>query len=374
MSVFSKKSIIAIAVVSSISLMLPAALTGCASLGETPSDKQTIHYKDSVAWDSERGSFVNLNQDEIDEMQDNMSLIEMLTTWWASDGQLEPPGPLPEQIPDLSVFSAENQDIRSMWLGHSSFLINFKGTNILIDPVFGQASPVSFAGTRFQPPVIKREQLPSVDYVVISHDHYDHLEMETAKFFADKDITYLVPLGVSSHLVSWGVPRERIIEMDWWQETTLDGITFANTPSQHFSGRTTSTSFKTLWSSWVIKDDVNSLFFSGDTGYGPHFKAIGKKYGPFDLAFMENGQYNERWPLVHLIPEQGIKAFNELNAKTYYPIHWGMFNLALHDWDEPIKTIDSLTKENDIKMIAPQIGEVAPLLEYQQQSQWWLLP
>ena len=221
------------------------------------------------------------------------------------------------------------------WLGHSTLVVETGGKRLIVDPIFGSASPFSLM-TRLQPAPIAFEELPEIHGVLISHDHYDHLEMESAKKFAAKGVPFFVPLGVGSHLRSWGVPENLINEMDWWEEKELDGVTIACTPSRHFSGRGLSDGNSTLWSSWSIIGEEKRFYYSGDTSYSPHFKEIGEKYGPFDIAAIENGAYNENWSDVHLFPEQSVQASLDVKAKAMIPVHWGMYDLALHEWFEPI--------------------------------------
>ena len=203
--------------------------------------------------------------------------------------------------------------------------------------------------------------------------HYDHLDMDTVKHFIDQDVAFLTPLGVGSHLRYWGVDETRITELDWWGETEVHGLKFAATPSQHFSGRIGVVhNNKTLWASWVIEGKEQSVFFSGDSGYDTHYQDIGKAYGPFDIVFMENGQYNESWRAVHNMPDEAIKGFQELKGKYLVPIHWGMFNLSVHNWYDPPKEITKLAEENDIQLITPRLGQLITLDNPSLFDQWWL--
>ena len=272
----------------------------------------------------------------------------------------------PRQIADY------NSQTRFIWFGHSSFLLNMEGKIILVDPVLSDsAAPVSFLVQRFQAPVLKLEELPEIDYIIISHDHYDHLDMETVKFFADKKAEFITPLGVGEHIKSWGIEKSRVSEMDWWQETQRDQIKIIATPAQHFSGRGLVKQNHTLWASWVIQSSKHNVYFSGDTGYDIHFKDIGEKYGPFDIAFIENGQYNPQWEEVHMLPEQAAQAYFDLKAKKFFPIHWGMFELSLHSWYEPIVKISELGEKRDIDIVAPRIGEMISVNDELETANWW---
>ncbi|HSX34551.1 MAG TPA: MBL fold metallo-hydrolase, partial [Candidatus Saccharimonadales bacterium] len=247
----------------------------------------------------------------------------------------------PEKV-RLDAFLAAKEP-QLVWLGHSASLIRLEGKTLLLDPMLSKAaSPVQFAGPkRFSKPPISAEELPHIDAVLISHDHYDHLDYETIKKLRAKTTKFFVPLGVAAHLQRWGVQTSQIVELDWWDSAPFEGLTLACTPARHFSGRGLNDRFKTLWCSWVIESPgtKTKLFFSGDTGYGPHFKQIGKKYGPFDLTLLECGQYDKRWANIHMQPEQTFTAFQDLRGKRLMPLHWGAFSLALHSWVDSVERV-----------------------------------
>ena len=197
--------------------------------------------------------------------------------------------------------------------------------------------------------------------------------METVKYFVDSNVKFITPLGVGSHLRYWGVDEARITELDWWEEANLDGLMYAATPSQHFSGRIgVMHNDKTLWASWVIAGKTDSVYFSGDSGYDTHYKDIGRKYGPFDVVFMENGQYNESWRAVHNLPDEAITAFKDVGGTYLVPVHWGMFNLSVHNWFDPPNEITRLAKTEDIKLITPRLGQLIDLNNPPLYDQWWL--
>jgi L-ascorbate metabolism protein UlaG (beta-lactamase superfamily) len=282
-----------------------------------------------------------------------------------------PMGKLPEVKPDLIKFLIPTEEMKFIWFGHSTLLLHLDGQTILIDPVFsGSASPFSFLVKRFQPPVLSLSELPPIDSILLSHDHYDHLDKETIKFFKNKTTKFIVPLGVGSRLQKWGIPSERIRELSWGESVSESTITFTAAPAQHFSGRGLFDRNKTLWASWVIKGQFENIFFSGDSGYDVHFKDIGNRFGPFQYAFLENGQYNERWPDVHMQPEDTIQAYVDLNAQTLIPIHWGMFDLSLHHWSEPIIRLSKFTKAWHIPMLTPRLGEVIEASTHKSEN-WW---
>lgn len=224
---------------------------------------------------------------------------------------------------------------------------------------------------RFQAPVLSIKDLPEIDYVIISHDHYDHLDMETIQHFQTKKTRFITPLGVSSHLKSWGIPEDRMQELDWWESTTFKNIELVCTPAQHFSGRSGMDGGQTLWASYVLKTPKQNLYFSGDSGYDIHFKEIGDKYGPFELVFIENGQYNEMWKEVHLMPEETSQAVLDLKGKKMVPIHWAMFELALHDWYEPIEESEKYTEKYGIELLTPKFGQLVFLEKENIFEKWW---
>lgn len=355
-------------------------LTGCEQFGAIPKGEYLKEAQQSPQYDLDREIFINRRPDILDTM----------TVWerfWAdpfgSDepnflfnaNQTEPDSLMPEEKhPDLEHFIQREEHIKFIWLGHSTILLSIDGRTILIDPVFSDhAAPVPIAAKRFQPPAIELHDLPPIDHIIISHDHYDHLDMETIKHFIGQDIAFLAPLGVGSHLRYWGVNPENITELDWWEEAVVKGITFAATPSQHFSGRIGVVhNNKTLWASWVIKGASESVFFSGDSGYDIHYQDIGMKYGPFDLVFMENGQYDEGWRAVHNLPEEAVKGFEELGGRYLVPVHWGMFNLAVHNWYDPPNAITRLAREKNIKLITPRLGQMISLADPPLFDEWWL--
>ena len=249
---------------------------------------------------------------------------------------------------------------RLYWLGHSTFLIQHAGLNILIDPMFGDVpAPLDFLGSsRFNPELpIAPEDLPPIDYVLFSHDHYDHLDYGSVRKLKDKVEYFLMPLGMGNHLKRWGVSPQKIIELNWWESKAFSDIGFVCTPAQHFSGRKFSNGHETLWSSWVVQAEGLSLYFSGDSGYDIHFKTIGEKYGPFDWSLLECGQYNPMWPDVHMFPAETVQAAIDLNSKAFIPIHWGAFKLALHPWNEPALKVSAEAQKRGVKVAVPKIGQ-----------------
>jgi len=275
---------------------------------------------------------------------------------------------------DTSVYkSPPASGLRITWIGHSSLLIEIDGKRILTDPVWGErASFLSWLGPKrfFEPPLALSE-LPPLDLVIISHDHYDHLDKQTMKFFAGRDIPFICSLGVGAHLEKWGILPNYITEVDWGDSvmTGTDCVVTA-TPSRHFSGRGVSGRNETLWSSFVIRGPVHNIFFGADSGWFDGFKEIGDTYGPFDLTMLEIGAYGTYWPDIHMGPDHASNAHLALKGKLMMPIHWGTFNLAPHAWYEPIERLLTYAKEKNIKLFAPQPGEpTEPSGEFV--SGWW---
>ncbi|WP_225986499.1 MBL fold metallo-hydrolase [Rufibacter sp. LB8] len=268
-----------------------------------------------------------------------------------------PTAELPRKALTKKDFPAEPSSYATYWLGHSTAIIELDGKRILIDPVFENAGPLPIIARRMSPAPLQREELPAIDVVMITHDHYDHLEAETMKFLADKNIQFIVPLAVGARLQGWGVPKNKITELAWDQSVTHGSLTITACSTVHYSGRSYNDRNKTLWASYVIKGKEKNLYWSGDTGYGDHFKEIGRKHGPFDLAFMEIDAWNNGWPNTHLFPEQVIKACQDINTKLLFPIHFSTFDLALHPWDESIKMVADLASKHDIEIVTPLMGE-----------------
>lgn len=358
-----------------VSLFSSLLAVACSSFGGDSSEEKKLSFRESKNYDTEKEVFKNRRPKLISEMEkEAMDFKTMWDFFFGSQADRVPIAKLPEEKPNLAEFIQESKDLKSIWLGHSSFLLNMSGKIILVDPVFsGAASPIPFAVKRFQKPVLKLNELPEIDYILISHDHYDHLDKESIQFFREKATSFITPLGVGSHLETWGIEEERITERDWWQSHKVGDLEFIATPAQHFSGRGIFDRNHSLWASWVIRNEKHSVYFSGDSGYDVHFKEIGDKYGPFDLAFVENGQYNKKWRAVHLLPDETIQATKDLKAKRMIPVHWGMFELSMHAWYEPIEESFLRAQAEDFQLIAPKIGQLIKLNEENPVDKWWEL-
>jgi len=283
-----------------------------------------------------------------------------------------PSQPLPLVSMDGFAQRPASDGLRFVWLGHSSVLVELEGKRILIDPMFSErASMISWAGPkRFQPPPIEMRDLPAIDAVLISHDHYDHLDEQSIRELADKTASFHVPLGVGKVIASWGVPTAKIHEYAWWNELEVHGITIVATPARHFSGRGLFDRDRTLWCSWVVSCNGHRVFHSGDTGMTALFKEIGKKYGPFDIAFIKIAAYNKNWPDIHLNPEQTVEANGDLGGKLLVPIHWAVFDLSLHSWYEPIERFVRASEQSHTKILTPKMGAVVDPERYEN-GYWW---
>ena len=274
------------------------------------------------------------------------------------------------------AFNLDNTDsLNFARLGHSTLLIQLSGKYFLTDPVFSErVSPVQWLGPkRFHPVPMDIESIKEIEAVIISHNHYDHLDEGSIKQLKDRVNHFVVPLGIGDKLIAWGVDKNKITQLDWWENIQLEGVELISTPAQHFSGRGITDSDKTLWSSWVIRNQQHSLYFSGDTGYFPGFKDIGEKYGPFDYAFIECGAYNELWRDIHMMPEDSLQAFKDVKGKVMVPIHNGTFDLSTHAWFDPMEQITKLAKENNVTLLLPQIGQLISKEEKVVSSNWWQL-
>jgi L-ascorbate metabolism protein UlaG (beta-lactamase superfamily) len=299
------------------------------------------------------------------------SYVKMMKDFIYKSPEATPPQTLPTVKTDLLQLKADKPVI--VWFGHSSYMIRYKEKTILVDPVLsGQASPVSGFGKAFKGSDIYHfDELPASDLIVITHDHYDHLDYKTITRLKSKTGAFVTSLGVGSHLEHWGVPAEKITELDWWESTQHDAdIHLTATPARHFSGRGVLRN-KTLWSSFVLRLYDYKILIGGDSGYGDHFTQIGLNYGPFDVAILESGQYGDAWPYIHMFPEQTVQAAIDLGAKTLLPVHWGKFALAYHAWNEPIQRVLKQAEKVQMPVLVPQIGMPLQLSVAESQEIWW---
>lgn len=316
------------------------------------------------------GKFQNLSHTP--QISEEAKFFMMLKEYFNARNK-KPVGKIPSVKTNLHDLN-RNEDLL-VWFGHSSYFIQISGKRILVDPVFsGNASPFSFSVKAFAGSnIYTAADIPAIDYLVITHDHWDHLDYKTVLQLKDKTGKIVTGLGVGAHFEKWGFEPEKIIELDWYEKVELrEGFVFHCTPARHFSGR----GFKakqSLWVSFVLQAPSQKIFIGGDGGYDSHFKEIGNKFGPFDLAILENGQYNKAWKYIHLMPEQVLQVAKDLNTKRFFPVHSGKFALANHAWDEPLKRISELNTTANRFMITPRIGEIAYLKDTRQHfTEWWL--
>jgi L-ascorbate metabolism protein UlaG (beta-lactamase superfamily) len=338
------------------------------SFGSVPSGKTLQAILKSPNY--KNGVFQNLTATPV--IAEGASYTSMMRNFFGKGIDREPAKPLPHVKTDLKSFNPGEPSI--IWFGHSSYLIVADGKKILVDPVFGKrASPVSFAGVEaFKGTMIyEPEDLPELDAVIITHDHYDHLDYYTIIRLQDKVKVFYTSLGVSAHLTYWGVPSDIIFEFDWWDKGTLwPGAELTCTPARHFSGRLF-TRGKTLWSSFVLQLNDIRIFIGGDSGYDASFKKIGDTFGPFSIALLECGQYNIQWPYIHMMPEQTVHASQDLQAEVLMPVHWAKFRLALHPWYEPIERAAAEAARLGVTLTTPQIGEPISLKNIPSGQTWW---
>lgn len=284
-----------------------------------------------------------------------------------------PEKPIPIIPFDEKAWNAEPEKPKFIWYGHSVGLLKIGGKNLLVDPMLGDdTSPIAPMTTkRFSENALAIiDTLPKIDAVLYTHDHYDHIDLKSVKKLMPKVDRWFVGLGIGRHLERWKIPSSNIKEFDWWQELDFDDVKITYTPSRHFTGRGPFDRQKTLWGGWNFKTDDQNIYWSGDGGYGEHFKEIGERLGPFDHAFMENGQYNELWRQIHLYPEESVQAAIDANVKVATPVHWGGFVLALHPWKEPIERFTAEAEKKGLSLSTPQIGELQELGK-ESGTNWW---
>jgi L-ascorbate metabolism protein UlaG (beta-lactamase superfamily) len=303
---------------------------------------------------------------------------KMIRQWLGGHEQRVPPGPMPIVTLTRSDFDRPPASgLRATWLGHSTVLVEIDGARVLFDPVWARrASPSSLVGPkRFHAPPLALDQLPPLDAIVASHDHYDHLDRGVvralARSAAQSGARFVVPLGVGAHLERWGVAPGRVTELDWSESTTVGPLTLTATPARHFSGRGLSDRNHTLWASWSVAGPRHRVFHSGDTGPFPGFADIGAARGPFDLTLIKIGAYGETWPDIHLTPEQAVDAHAMLRGDLLLPIHWGTFNMAFHAWDEPAERVVAAAVAGGTRLVMPRPGESIEPASPPAVQPWW---
>ena len=336
--------------------------------GKTPSGERKIKIENSPYF--RNGQFQNLR--DTPSFTEGANYFTVLKKFlFEKDKRSTPPQAIPTVQTDLKNLDIQEEVL--VWFGHSSYYFQIDGKKILVDPVFsGHASPVAFSTRAFKGTnIFKAEDIPEIDFLFLTHDHWDHLDYDTLIKMKPKVKKIIKGLGTGEHLEAWGFHPDLIIEKDWNEEIVLaDGFKVFTVPARHFSGR----GFKrndVLWTSFVLQTPTYKMFLGGDSLYDDHFKEIGNKFGPFDLVMLENGQYNKHWKYIHMMPDETLQAAKDLHAKKLLPVHNSKFALANHSWDAPLKTISNLHR-NQFKLLTPRIGEKVYLKsEDQQFSRWW---
>jgi L-ascorbate metabolism protein UlaG (beta-lactamase superfamily) len=347
-----------------------AAFFNSPQFGKLPSGerleriKRSPHYRD--------GEFQNLSHTS--SLKEGVSMVRVLYEFFFNKSKRSrPKQPLPSQKTNLHDLSPEENVL--VWFGHSSYFVQADGKKFLVDPVFsGSASPVSFTTKAYAgSDAYSADDIPEVDCLIITHDHWDHLDYDTVVKLKPKVKRVVTSLGTAQHLEHWGYDMATVSEHDWNESVSLgNDFTIYTTPARHFAGRTF-TRNKSLWMSFVLQTPTLKIFLGGDSGYDFFFKEIGAKYGPFDLALLECGQYNEYWQYIHMMPEQTVQAAKDLGAKKLLPVHWAKFSLGLHDWDEPIKRVSAAAEKEEIPLLTPMIGQKVTLNNEQRFEKWWEL-
>jgi L-ascorbate metabolism protein UlaG (beta-lactamase superfamily) len=342
------------------------------SLGKQPGGLRLERLRSSPLWTPEG---LRNRHPVLPGLRDATVLRPTLGEFLRGGGRRVPRGPLPSLDPRETWRRVAGSGLRATWLGHSTVLLEIDGVRVLTDPVWGQrASPLRLAGPkRFQPVPVALRELPPIDLVVISHDHYDHLDHGTITRLARLSVPFVTSLGVGAHLEAWGVPSERITELDWWESHRLPGTELVITaaPSQHFSGRGLKDRNATLWSSIVLRSPRHAVFFSGDTGLTTEYAAIAERLGPFDLVMLEVGAFHPAWGDIHLGPANALKAWQLLGGGAFLPVHWGTFSLAMHAWDEPVETLLQLAPAFDAPLLMPMLGQAVEPAQREAVTPWW---
>ena len=323
------------------------------SIGASPAGDRLARIGENPLWNGK--TFQNPMPTSTVAFKDTWPMLKAYAT---NRAEVEPSVEIPLVTP-VDLVPVGSDRLRVTWMGHSSMLVEIDGRLLLTDPVWGpRASPFSWTGpARFHEPPLPLEALPRLDAVIISHDHYDHLDHPSILALLETDVPFIVPLGVGAHLESWGVPAERITELSWWEEADVAGLRVASTPARHFSGRGVTDRNKTLWTSWAFVGEHHRVWFSGDTGpAADFFEEIGQRLGPFDLTMIEVGAWNALWGEIHLGPEAATVVHQQVRGDVMVPVHWGTFNLALHAWDEPITHLIDLADAAGIELAAPLVG------------------
>jgi L-ascorbate metabolism protein UlaG (beta-lactamase superfamily) len=342
-------------------------ISGWSSFGATPADRRQARIALSPQWHD--GRFGNPRPTWID-----VGGALWRTAFGPSAPAQQPDGAIPfVKVDGAALARPPATGLRVTWFGHSSALVEIDGTRVLVDPTWSErASPVGWAGPRrwFAPP-IGPNALPAIDAVVISHDHYDHLDRATIVALKGTKAIFVVPLGIGAHLEYWGIPASRIVELDWWEGTKLGVVEIVATPARHASGRMSTSSNRTLWAGYAMVGPKHRVWYSGDTGFQPEFARIGERLGPFDVTLIDTGQYDPAWPDNHLGPEMAVEVHRLVRGKLMLPVHWSLFGLAPHGWTEPVERVLAAARCADIKIILPRPGESVEPTMARLPTRWW---
>jgi len=336
--------------------------THCTAVGARPTGERLERVMRSPQW--HHGRFENPQAEWADTTGSYLRLLGR------SEPDTRPSAPIETVSPTYAVPPASGLAVT--WFGHSSALVEIDGVNVLIDPLWSaRASPVGWLGpARWFAPPTKLETLP-VDVVVISHDHYDHLDYESIVTLKGTRARFVVPLGIGAHLEQWGIQRERITELDWWESTQVGGLQIAATPARHASGREFTKSNRTLWAGFAFIGTGHRVWYSGDTGFHDEFAHIGERFGPFDVTLVESGQYDPNWPDVHLGPELAVEAHRRVRGAALLPVHWGALQLAPHPWIEPVERVLVAAACLDVEVLTPRPGERVEPTTHPPMKRWW---
>jgi L-ascorbate metabolism protein UlaG (beta-lactamase superfamily) len=350
---------------SALGVLAVVLLRGFPPLGARPSDERLSRMRDSPQWSE--GRFANEQPMWTNTRSGLLRLFE------STPGEL-PNAPIPVVMgngEDLNI--AATSGLRVTWYGHSSVLVEIDGVTVLTDPLWSErASPLSWVGPkRWYPAPVALRELPKIDVVTISHDHYDHLDRSTIAAMVNWATTFVVPLGVGAHLERWGIPSARIVELDWWQSARVGSLEIIATPARHASGRISGQGDGTLWAGYALLGPQHRVWYSGDTGFHSQLAEIGRRFGPFDVTLIEAGQYDKDWPDWHLGPEQAVEAHRLVRGKRMIPVHWGLLKLAHHGWTEPVERVFAAAKCRNVDVLVPRPGESIEPTRSSSSVRWW---
>ena len=347
-----------------LSVLMAAFIHWLPSFGADPSGKRLSRMRGSPHWSD--GRFANEQPMWTNTRSGLLRLFEST----------------PGDVPDAPVVVTDGgkalripaaSGLRVTWFGHSSVLVEIDGVTVLTDPLWSErASPLRWIGPKlWYPPSVALRELPRIDVVLISHDHYDHLDWSTISAMANWTTTFVAPLGVGAHLERWGIPAARIVELDWWQSARVGSLEIIATPARHASGRTSPQSDGTLWAGYALLGEQHRVWYSGDTGFHSALKEIGRRLGPFDVTLIEAGQYDKDWPDWHLGPEQAVEAHRLVRGKRMIPVHWGLLKLAHHSWTEPVERVLAAAKCRNVDVLVPRPGESIEPTRSSSLVRWW---